>query len=188
MDGSAPIQVVKCGGELERFDAARFAAALHRAMRTAGQGRYDEARQLALAVKIYLQRSQRAYVPSAAVFEMGVRVLRRVGLHAAGEAMEVHRLWRRSRRARLRIVHAGGKRTLWDKDWLSELAQRTWGLARRTGRILADEVEAEMLAGLPAGACGEGSGCREVSRDEVQQRLNRCVSAWGLAEPVPVRA
>ncbi|MBS3734812.1 MAG: hypothetical protein KGY99_07780 [Phycisphaerae bacterium] len=183
MAGSGTSQVLKRGGEVERFDAPKLAAAMHRGMTAAGEGTFDDARQLAAAIEIYLTRLERSVVPATAVFEMAVRVLRRVRLSAAGEAMERHRLWRRRHRAALRVRHVDDKITLWDKDWLCALVCGSWQLGRTVGRIVAGCVEDELLDAVDAEYTP-----RLVARDEVQQRINRCVARWGLVEPVGVRA
>lgn len=178
MDGSRTIRVIKRDGDAEPFDRRKLAAAMHAAMREAGRGRFRDAEQLALAIEIYLNRVGRTEIPSRAIFEMSVRVLRRVRLFAPASAMEANRLCRARRRARLRVVHGCGKVTLWEKAWLAELACRSWGLGRQTGRIIAGEVERVLLGGQRA----------EVRRDEIQARINEAVAACGLAEAVPVRA
>lgn len=175
MNGSGTIQVLKRDGSVERFDRARLAGGMWRAM-SGTVGRYRDARQLAEAVELYLERCRMRCVSSAAVFEMALQVLRRVGLEDAAAAMEAYRAARRVLRTRLRIRHESGTATLWDRTWLSELAERYWGLRPRAARTLAGQFEGELLA----------EGPRELSRAEILRRLNRCAAAWGLADAVPV--
>jgi len=180
MNGSRTIRVVKRDGREEPFEVLRLAAAMHRGMRHTRGTLYD-AGQLAMAIEIYLDRAERRRVTSAALFEMAVKVLRRVQLFAAAKAMETHRTRRAGTRRRLSIRHEGGRRTRWDKSWLSALASARWGLKATTARILAGHVEAELLTEAPP------DGAKwEATRDEVCERLDDCVAAYGLADAVPV--
>lgn len=174
MGGSGTIRVVKRDGRAEPFEPAKLAGSIGRAMRETVH-RPSDARELALAIGLYLARSGWGCVSSAALFEMTVKVLRRAGLAEAADVLEADRRRRRAARDRLRVRHGGGKVTLWDKSWLGELAERGWLLSRSTARILAGEVERELLAG----------GAREVSRRDVLARLNAMVAAYGLAGSVP---
>jgi hypothetical protein len=180
MNGSRTIRVVKRDGCEEPFEVLRLAAAMHRGMRHTRGTLYD-AGQLAMAIEIYLDRTERRRVTSAAVFEMAVKVLRRVQLFAAAKALETHHLRRAERRRRLSVSHGGGRRTRWDKSWLAALAQARWGLWRSTARIVAGQVEDELLCQTPP----DGAGW-EATRGELCERLDACVSAYGLADAVPV--
>ena len=175
MNGSGTIRVLKRDGSVEPFDLARLAGAMWRAM-PGTPGRYRDARPLAEAVCLYLKRCRLRCVSSAALLEMCLQVLRRVGLGEAAVAMETHRAARRTLRRTLRIRHEAGSATLWDRTWLAELAERCWGLPPSAARLLAGQFERELLAERP----------RELPREEVLARLNRCAGAWGLADAVPV--
>jgi len=175
VDGSRTIRVIKHSGGVEDFDRRKLAAALYRAMaRTAGTA--DDARELAWAIEIYLERSGRSCVSSAAVLEMGLKVLRRVRLPDAAEALETHRGERARRRRAFRVYHGGGKVTVWDKTWVCELARVCWCVSPAASRIVAAEVEQRLLS-RPGG---------RAARQEVVDLLNRCIAAFGLADAVPV--
>lgn len=169
------IRVSKRDGSEEAFDCRKLTRAMWRAMgRTSG--RFREARQLALAIRIHLERCGKLSVPSVAVHGMAVGVLRQAGLADAAWALETHSRLRELRRSRLRICHDGEKVTLWDKSWLSQVAQRSWFLSVRMGRLLAGEIESELLAAAPA----------IVSRRRVMALLNERVAGYGLADAVPL--
>jgi hypothetical protein len=168
---------MKRDGREEAFDARKLAAAMHRAMRRAGGGLH-EARQLALAIGVFLSSRGCGQVTSAAVFEMSVKVLHRIGRSAAADALEAHRAWRGRRRRRLRVRHDAGTVTVWDKSWVCEQACRTWGLSRAAGRIIAGQIEMAAL----------GAGRAELSRREVRELVNEHVAAFGLADAVPLAA
>jgi len=170
------IRVVKRDGTEEAFEPLRLAAAMYRGMRGTKGTLYD-AGQLAMAVEIYLDLSGRWRVTSAALFEMAVKVLRRVRLFAAAKKIEAHRARRAEARRRLCIRHDCGRLTRWDKSWLAAVARASWGLTRGAARVLAGQVEAELLAAA--------AGRWEVPRGEVCERLNRRVDEYGLADAVP---
>ena len=176
MNGSGTVRVVKRDGTEEAFDVHKLAAALFRAMRASG-GRFRDADQLAQAIGIHLRRCGWSRVSSAAIFEMAIKVLRRCRLMRAAESLQSSRTERRLRRSRLRVRHHDGRTTLWDKSWLGELAQRSWFLSPRTGRLLAGEVEGALL----------GAEATVVSRQDVLDMLNERVAQYGLADAVPVR-
>jgi hypothetical protein len=177
VDGSRTIRVCKRDGSDELFCAPKLAAGMARAMRETS-GRYFDACQLALAVELYLDRNNRRRVSSTALFEMVVKVLHRAGLVRAADAMETCRAARAEARRHLCICHDGGQSTQWDKGWLSQLAQRSWFLSPVTARILAGEVERELLS--------RGPGV--VARRDVLDMLNQRVAEYGLADAVPVQA
>jgi len=176
MHGSGKIRVTKRDGAEEAFDAGKLAGAMFRAMRQTS-GRHHDACQLALAVEMYLRRSGRWRISSAAILEMAVKVLRQSGLAPAGDLLEARHLQRRARRGRLRIRHDDGKVTLWEKGWLSQLAERSWFLSRATARMLAGEIEFQLLA----------AEVDLVSRRDILDLLNERVVQYGLADAVPVR-
>ena len=176
MDGSRKIRVIKSDSTEEPFDARKLAASMFGAMQ-GRRGRLYDAVQLSIAIGIYLTRSCMLKVTSDALSELSVKVLRRCHLGEAASAMEDFRQRRRICRTRLCVQHEGGKATMWDKGWLSSWAQSSWLLSRTTSRILAGQVERELLDG----------GAIVVSRLEVLDMLNRRVAEYGLADAVPVR-
>lgn len=155
---------------------AKLAGTMFRAMRGASGG-YYEACQLALAIEVYLDHSRSRRITSAALLEMAVKVLRQSGFPAAGNMVEAHHARRRARRRQLRIRHDDGKVTLWDKSWLGQLAERSWFLSRATGRMLAGEIESQLLAGEVG----------VMSRGDILGMLNELVAQYGLADAVPLR-
>lgn len=173
MNGSRTIRVLKRDGSSEPFDVWKLAGAMGRAI-AADADRRDDARQLAMAIRIYLARSGQTAISSAAVLEMALKVLRRVCRGDAATAMERHNARRRARRRQIRICHRNGKVTYWDKTWLCHLAALSWQLSPGAARIIAGLVEAEVLAG------------REtlIDRRAVLEHLNEAVSAFGLADAV----
>lgn len=175
MGMSWKIRIRKRDGSVEDFDAAKLAGALRRVLDRLDGVRANP-RELAEGIGIYLRRTRRVVVSSAALFSMVVKVLRRVKLGDAAELLELHRTLRMVRRRLLRVRHEDGFTTQWDKSWLAALAERMWHVSRNTARMLAGEVE---LYYLPQEEM-------EVSRQDVLEKLNRYVSQYGLAEPVPV--
>ena len=176
VDGSGKIRVCKSDSTEEAFDVRKLTSSMFRAMQGT-RGRYYDASQLAIAIGIYLKRSSWLIITSDALAELGVKVLKRCRLSDAGSAMVEYRQDRGIRRSRLQVRHEGGRVTMWDKGWLSSWAQRSWLLSRTTSRILAGQVERELL----------GSDTAEVSRLDVLDMLNRRVAEYGLADAVPVR-
>jgi hypothetical protein len=173
--GSGTIRVLKRDGTVEEFDGQKLAAAIWRVIRHEGQP-FERATYLSDAVLFYLSRSGRACTSSAAVFEMCVKVLQHVQLARSAGAMQEHRSWRHRKRTVLRIHHEGGKTTLWDKSWLARFAQRSWHLSPAASRIVAANVEHELLS------CDQA----EFDRQCVIEKLNDCVASYGLADAVPV--
>ena len=176
MSGSRKVRVLKRDGTVEVFDRRKLAGALWRAVGPAG-GEYRDASELSRAVEIYLVRRKCLCVSSAAILEMAVKVLRRVGLEGAAEAMEVHHSWRTIRRRAIRIRQAGGRQTAWDKGWLAKFVCRSWDVLPATGRTVAAMVENELLV----------EGGRHFLREDLIGRMNDCVASLGLADTVPVR-
>jgi len=176
VDGSGKIQVCKSDSTEESFDVHKLAASMFSAMQGT-RGRFYDATQLAIAIGIYLKRNSWLTVTSDTLAQLAVKVLNRCRLSEAGSAMADYRRNRRVRRRRLQVRHEGGRVTMWDKAWLSPWAQRSWLLSRTTGRILAGQVERELL----------GSDAVEVSRLDVLDMLNRRVEEYGLVDAVPVR-
>jgi hypothetical protein len=176
VNGSRKVRVLKRDGSAEDFSRRKLAASMWRAMKgTCGE--FRDAAELARAVEIYLVRRRCLCTSSAAVLEMTMKVLRRVGLLAAADAMDRHHTWREIRRKRLRIEHDAGRLTRWDKSWLAKFICRSWDVLPATGRIVAGMLEEELLA----------EPRRQFSRQDVIARMNECVASLGLADAVPVR-
>lgn len=172
---SGMIRVLKRDGTIEPFDTRKLAGAMWRAMRGT-PGRYEDACQLALAMKIYIDRDTVKVVSSGAIFEMAVKVLRRVALAGAAETLRTHCGQTHAWRHVMRVQHYDGKVTYWDKAWLSELACKSWYLMPRTGRLIAAELEEQLRR----------ANKEIVSRGELVEMVNRCVTELGLGDAVPV--
>ena len=110
MNGSRTIRVRKRDGGDEPFQALKLAGMMWRGMRTTCGG-FRDARDLAEAVEIHLLRTGQHRVTSEAVFDMAMRVLRRVRMGDAATVLENHRLWRHARRTGLLLYHGYGDRT-----------------------------------------------------------------------------
>jgi hypothetical protein len=169
------IQVRKRDGSTEAFDVSKVTRALWCVIEPEG-GCFEEACHLADAIELYLRREGQDVVSSAAVFEMVLKVLHRTGLVVPACSLEAHRACRSLGRKQLMVVHESGQTTYWEKNWLADLACRSWRLAAATGRIIAAEVESALLA------CPQ----RKVARQEVIDLLNAAVASFGLADAVPV--
>lgn len=176
MNGSRTIQVIKRDGAGEAFDLPKLAASIWGAMQLRRGGCYLDAMELAKAVETYIERIGWPVVSSAAVFEMTVKVLRRVHFRDSADTYETLRQVRKARRKQFRVVHPNGRVTMWDKSWLAKVGCGSWQLSQRTSRILAGQVEADLLA---------GSG-RWASREDIIDKLNQLVAEYGLADAVPV--
>ena len=176
MNGSGTIRVVKRDGSGDMFSPRKLALAMYRGMRSS-EGRYADALDLAVAIQIYLSRSGYLCISSAAIFEMAMKVLRRVRMAEVAETMEAHWRWREGRRRAIHIVHAGGNVTMWDKSWLAELARRSWHIMPSTARIIAGQIEMSLLQRKHS----------EYDREYLIERLNARVAEYGLADAVPVR-
>lgn len=170
------IRVLKRNGSSESFDSSKLTAALWRAVKPCGES-HQRASALADAVLFYLARNESPCVSSAAIFEMCLKTLGHVNLSHAARLMQFHRFWRQSRRKNLRIRHDDQKLTLWDKGWLADVAQTSWNLSPTTCRILAADVEMQLLE----------DGRDELGRHYVIELMNDRVAAYGLADAVPVR-
>lgn len=174
MNGSRMIQVLKRDGSAEPFEARKIMSAMWRAI----GGDIDSFRQaqtLAEALHFYLIRKCVPCISSAAIFEMSIRLLQHAGKRQATLRLQAHWSKRQSRRRQLRVRHDNARITLWDKAWLAQWAQRSWNISLPTAKLLAAQVEEELLNG-PS---------QEVTRQHVIDLLNDLVSAYGLADAVP---
>jgi len=171
------ILVTKRDGGKEPFDAHKLAGAMWRVMEPFG-ATFSQASDLAGAIELYLTRSGAEGISSSALFEMTVKVLRRVGMDGAGEAMEAHRIWRSQHRPLISVRHDSGNSTLLDKSWLAQFAGRSWHVSPAVARIIAAMVEDRLLASVPA----------ELSRGQVVDMLNDYMVQFGLADAVPVNS
>jgi len=93
----------------------------------------------------------------------------------AAERLAAHRRHRARRRRRLRVRHAGGALTRWDKSWLRQVARRKWDLRPATAAVLARDTERALLE--------RGTGV--VDRADVLDMLTACAAAYGLTQTVP---
>ena len=175
VDRSRMIKVTKRDGSIEDFDVAKLGGMLGRGFRKVG-GDISNACELARAIEIFLVRSKRYEISSSALFEMGLKALRHVKMNDAAEILELHRTLRTIRRRFVRIRHENEKLTRWEKSWLVELAIRMWHVSRNTARILAGEVENEIIS----------KNQPEMPREEILDLLNKRMAELGLADAVPV--
>jgi len=157
------------------MDPAKLAGAMWRAMSQTGV-EFRHARCLADAVGIYLRRTSRHRVTSDELFAMVMKVFRKVQMDQAAEAFAVHRICRAALRQCLIVMHDTDSATLWDKSWLADHVEYSWGLSRSAARIVAGHVEADLLSGRRT----------TVSRRDVLGQMNECVAALGLASAVPL--
>ena len=139
------------------------------------RGRFRDACDLAEATGLYLRRSGRMRISTAALFEMALKVLQRAGLAEAAEILEMHHLHRKARRQATVLYHGPGKITFWQKAWLCEQIRRIWQLSPTTARVLAGHVERDLLAG----------GREMLTRQQVLEAANACVAGFGLADAQP---
>ncbi|MFW6062196.1 MAG: ATP cone domain-containing protein [Planctomycetota bacterium] len=170
------IRVRKRDGTTELFSQAKLAGAMWRAMRDCG-GEFQHCRNLALAIAIYLDRTGRRCVGSAALFEMTLKVLRRAEQGETAEQMEAAAEQRARGRRKLYVLDADGSRRPWRKGALACQIQEGWNVRRATARNLASRVEQSLLR-------REAEG---VPAAELESIVNGLVSAHGLADAVPVR-
>lgn len=177
MNGSRTVRVLKRDGTVESFDARRLAGAMWRAVGHGGCS-FRGITVLASAVEIYIRRRSDRRVQTSAIFEMTVKVLRRVGLMEGAVAMETYHIWRKMRRQGVRIAHGGGKVSLCEKSWLVRLARQSWNLSPVAARIIAGEVEMELLRGRAT----------LVPREVVVEMINARVAGFGLADAVPLQS
>lgn len=173
---SGMIEVRKKSGQVQEFDTAKLAGCLWRAIDVAG-GDYQTAKELARAVEIYLRRKHRKTTSSSAIFEMSLKALRRVKMGEAAEVLELHSALRAIRRRMLRINHGNGHFTEWDKNWLVKLGKQIWQLSEKTARIIASEIELEILPSQQE---------KILTRAQICQHLNCKVVELGLADAMPV--
>lgn len=175
MNGSGTIQVIKRDGSSEPFDLRKLAASIWAAMRSR-QGAYFDAVELARSVQMYVERIGWPTVSSAAIFEMTLKILRRVHFDESARAYETISHVRKYRRKQFRVVHSNGHVTMWDKSWLARLGAQSWQLTPRTARILASHVEDRLLS----------EPGRWASREDIIDMLNGLVAEFGLADAVPI--
>ena len=175
MSESRTIRVIKRDGSVEAFDEPKLTAAMWAAMEGC-QGEYEDARELARAVRCFVHRIGWLSVATAAIFEMSLKIMRRVQLGRAAAEYETFRQRRKAGRKRLRVIHDAGQITAWDKAWLAKMACRVWNVSTRTGRILAGQVEGELLA--------DGRGW--IRRRDLVDMMNASVLEFGLGDAVPV--
>ncbi|MCL2701082.1 MAG: hypothetical protein FWE88_05245 [Phycisphaerae bacterium] len=177
------ILIEKRDGSREGFDHLKVSASFWRALGPAGQP-YERARYLADAVAFVLSTRPAECVTSAAVFEMGVKVLAHAGLHRSVELYAGYRSRRNDRRKRLCIRHERGLITQWDKSWLAELTRQAWSVRPTTARIIAGAVEHDLLAMDDPHATIFTR--RELPRKQIIDQLTARIAELGLADTVTV--
>jgi len=175
VNGSGTIRVVKRDGVFEPFDRGKLAAAMCMAMDDCPYRRVDS-EELACAIEIYLQRKGWVSVSSAAVFEMVLKTFRRVRMDIPAAILETHHTWRARMRTGIRVLYDDGRKAMWDKGWLVKLICSSWRLGRTTARILAGQMENQLLE----------ARVHIVRRTELIRRINALVAAYGLADAVPL--
>jgi hypothetical protein len=178
VNGSRTIRVAKRDGTFEPFDRAKLASAIHKVMRDEQHG-FSDASELALAIDIYLHQQGWSTVSSAAVFEMLLKTLRKIGLDLPAAMVDTHHTWRARRRKHMKISYADGQITAWDKGWLVKLICSSWRLGRTTGRVLAGHIETQLM---------EADAIGLIDRSDLIERVNSVVAAYGLADAVPMEA
>jgi len=171
------IRVLKRDGTSEPFDRYKLRGCLLGLLRSLGEDPWH-GEVLSSAVEQYLRRRGILCITSAALLEMVLTTLRISGLGRAGAELERRHAARLAMRARLILVHGAGVRTAWSKDWLVRRLCSRWRLGRAAARILAGEIELELL--------GRGGG--EIRRKDVVAMLAQRVAACGLADHVAAPA
>ncbi len=169
MNGSRKIQVLKRDGAVAPFSPDQLRLCLWRAM-AAHRGQFAQAGHLAEAIVLYLVGVKAPAITSRALLEMALQALRQTNHAAAADALETHHRWRLAARRRLTVLHRADRRSEWNRQWLTEQAQRRWDLSRAVARALSAQIEAELL--------GEGG---EVRRQKVLDLLDERVENYGLA-------
>ncbi len=177
MDGSGKIRIIKRDGEVEDFDPSKLAGTFWRVMKGCEGCTFYHAIQLSVAVELYLEKTHPHCISSAALFEMCLKVFRQVELVEAAELLEDHQNWRSQRRLQVKVRHDRGEITLWDKNWLARVASGYWNLSLTTGRILAADIEKQLLEDAD----------EIIPRSMIIEMLNARVAQFGLADAVPVR-
>jgi hypothetical protein len=164
--------VLKHDGTFEPFDRQKLRACLLRVL-PAPREDFHFAEALSIAIRCYLRGRRIRCLSSAAVLEMALTVLRAVGLTGAAAELESQHAARLQGRSRLTIHHNDGRRTAWSKEWLARQAASRWGLGRTAARILAGQIERELIR----------QDVRDVGRAELMQMLAVNAAAYGLAGP-----
>lgn len=176
VNGSGKVHLLKRDGSCEEFNSQKLAASIFRGMKKTREGGYRDALDLAIAIGIYIREGRSPCISSSAVFEMTLKVLRNLQFEQAAAEMETYRFRRVQRRRQLRIAHADGRVTHWDKGWLAKIGGQSWRLGAGAARIIAAEVEAELLTDR-----------QDIAfRQDVLELFNQRVAAYGLADAVPV--
>ncbi len=173
--GSGTIRVRKRDHRREAFDVDKLAGSLWAPMQTDG-GDYRDACELAGAIRLYLERLNQPVVATEGIFEMAIKILRRVRYRVAANGYEQAGQWRQLFRKRFRIVTPDGQSHPWSKSTLAQQAQEDWQLAWPTSRLMAGTVERDLMA----------QPKRWISEADLRAKINECVCAHGLADAVTV--
>lgn len=175
MTGSGTIRIRKRDNRTEAFDVDKLAGSLWAPMQADG-GDFRDASELAQAIGVYLRRLGEPVINSTAIFEMAVKILRRVRYRRAAEHYEQVGQWREIFRKRFRIIDADGRSRPWSKSDLAQQAQEDWQLRWNSSRLMAGVVECELMA----------QSRRWITAEALRERINACVCAHGLADAVTV--
>ncbi len=176
MNGSWKIDVIKRDGSREPFRVEKLAAVLWRVGMQHGR-EYSESFDQACAIRIYLKRTDEREISSAELLGLVFKAMYRMKLPEGVVLVGLHSSLRSRHRNAMRVIHGNGSCVAWDKSWLAQVAERMWNISPTVSRIIAGEVEADLLE----------HECALVRRDVVIEILNTKVSEFGLAEAVPVR-
>ncbi|MHC4716943.1 MAG: ATP cone domain-containing protein [Planctomycetota bacterium] len=166
------ICVLKRDGTSEPFDRYKLRGCLLGLLKSLGEELWH-AEVLSSAVGQYLRRRGIRCITSAALLEMVLTALRISGLGDVGGELERRHRARLGMRNRLVLDHGSGVRTAWSKDWLVGRLRARWGLGRAAARVLAGEVELDLMA----------RGSTRIGREEVARMLTERVASCGLAAP-----
>lgn len=164
------ICVLKRNGTSEPFDRFKLRGCLLGLLKSLGADPWH-GEILSAAVGQYLHRRRVRCITSAALLEMVLTTLRISGLAEVASELERRHAARLSMRSRLVLDHGMGVRTVWSKDWLVRRLCSRWRLGLAAARILAGEIELELL----------GQSLDVIRRQDVEAMLTDRVVACGLA-------
>jgi len=173
MDMSRKINVVKRDGSMEPFDVHKLAASLRRAGCEDG---YREAIALASGMCIHLVRKGVSRIDHSEILGMVRKILGDRAFDGM-TVIELHCRLRDEMRKEVFVRYDDGNFVRWDKSWMVGLIHRMWDVSIPVSRILAGEIEMELLE----------STKKVFDRNELVRIINVLVSAFGLADAVSVR-
>ena len=177
MAGSRTILVAKRDGTCEPFDVRKLTSAIARAAKCDVSGG-GLAASIASAIQTHTRNSGYTRICSRSIFEMSLKVLRRISLPMAAHRMESYFQLRNSWRRAIKADAGNGKLIRPEKRYLAEEAVSLWGISRTTARIIAARIERHLIAIDNTRPSPEG----------IRELINRYVCEHGLADAVPVNA